>query len=35
MKEKLEKDNGFPEWLNDENIRAEDIRYQGDLKKRF
>ncbi|MCD6555854.1 MAG: nitrate reductase [Bacteroidetes bacterium] len=24
-----------PEWLNDENAKAEDIIYQGDLKKKY
>ncbi len=23
-----------PEWLNDENVKAEDIEYHGDLKKK-
>ncbi len=30
----MEKDN-TPDWLNDENATAKDIRYNGDLKKRF
>lgn len=35
LKDKVEKDNSVPEWLNDENVKAEDIQYKGDLKKRF
>lgn len=35
LQEKLEKDDSIPEWLNDDTIRAEDIRYKGDLKKRY
>lgn len=35
LKTKLENTKDFPDWLNDENIRAEDIKYHGDLKKRF
>jgi len=27
--------NDTPEWLNDDTIRAEQIKYQGDLKKKF
>jgi len=27
--------NDFPEWLNDNTIKAEQIKYQGDLKKKF
>ena len=25
----------FPDWLNDDTIKAEQIKYQGDLKKKF
>ena len=25
----------FPEWLNDDTIKAEQIKYEGDLKKKF
>lgn len=25
----------FPDWLNDNTIKAEQINYQGDLKKKF
>lgn len=32
---KLENSDNLPEWLNDNNIKAEDIKYGGDLKKRF
>ena len=35
LKGDLENDNKFPEWLNDENVKAENIVYNGDLKKRF
>ena len=35
LKDKLEDNNTLPQWLNDENAKAEDIRYHGDLKKRF
>ncbi len=28
-------DDNTPKWLNDENATAKDIRYNGDLKKRF
>ena len=34
-RDKLEKTDKIPDWLNDENVRAEDIKYKGDLKKRF
>jgi len=34
-RDKLQSSDNFPEWLNDENLRAEDIKYKGDLKKRF
>jgi len=30
----LENSNPVPDWLNDDNIRAEDIVYKGDLKKK-
>lgn len=35
LRDKVERNQGFPGWLNDENIRAEEIKYQGDLKKRL
>lgn len=35
LKAKLENTDTLPEWLNDENARAEDIQYHGDLKKRY
>lgn len=35
LKDKLENTDKLPDWLNDENAKAEDIRYHGDLKKRF
>jgi nitrate reductase NapD len=31
---RLEESNPVPEWLNDENVKAEDIVYKGDLKKK-
>jgi len=34
-RDKLEKTDKIPEWLNDESVRAEDIKYKGDLKKRL
>jgi len=30
----LESQDPVPSWLNDENVRAEDIVYKGDLKKK-
>ena len=30
---KIEMGADFPEWLNDENISASDIRYHGNLRK--
>jgi nitrate reductase NapD len=30
----LEAQGPVPSWLNDENVRAEDIVYKGDLKKK-
>jgi hypothetical protein len=35
LKTQLKNNKEFPDWLNDDNIRAEDIKYHGDLKKRF
>lgn len=35
QREKLEASEEMPDWLNDPNVRAEDIRYNGDLKGRF
>lgn len=35
-RDKLEKtENNIPDWLNDENAKAQDIKYHGDLKKKF
>lgn len=35
-RQKLEKSSdNIPDWLNDENAKAEDIKYKGDLKKRL
>lgn len=35
-KEKLQDSQPFPDWLNDENLKAEDVpRYYGDVKSRF
>ncbi len=31
----LEKENKVPDWLNNPNIKAEQIKYNGDLKKRY
>ena len=31
---KVESKDSVPEWLNQDNVRAEDIIYQGDLKKK-
>jgi len=31
---RVESKDPVPEWLNQDNIRAEDIVYQGDLKKK-
>lgn len=33
-KKKLNAFADFPEWLNDENIEAKDIKYNGNLKHR-
>jgi len=30
----MEANGPVPEWLNDENVRAEDVVYKGDLKKK-
>ena len=35
LKMDLNKENEVPEWLNDPNIKAEDIKYNGDLKKKY
>ena len=35
LRENVEKEVKIPEWLNDPNIRAEQIRYNGDLKKKY
>jgi nitrate reductase NapD len=32
---KIEMERKIPEWLNDENVKAEDIKYQGSLKGKF
>ncbi len=29
---KIELEKNIPDWLNDENVKAEDIKYQGSLK---
>jgi len=34
-RDKLEKSDHVPDWLNDQNVKAEGITYHGDLKKRF
>ncbi|MEN8191538.1 MAG: chaperone NapD [Bacteroidota bacterium] len=33
-REKLKVSADFPDWLNDENIKAKDIKYNGNLKSR-
>ena len=35
LRKGLEKNNDIPGWLNDENVKAEDIKYHGDLKKKI
>ena len=32
---KIELSDTVPEWLNDDSIRAEQIKYKGDLKKKI
>jgi nitrate reductase NapD len=34
-REKLDANNELPGWLNDPNAKAEDIRYNGDLKGKY
>ncbi len=34
VRDKLDR-SSMPEWLNDPNVDARDIRYHGDLKKRL
>ena len=34
VRDKLDRST-TPEWLNDPNVRAQDIKYHGDLKKRM
>ena len=34
-KEKMEKKGKVPEWLNDDKVKAENIRYKGDLRGKF
>jgi len=34
-RDKLENIDKIPDCLNDENVRAEDIKNKGDLKKRY
>lgn len=34
-REKIELAEDFPGWLNDENINAKNIPYNGNLKKKF
>ena len=31
-REKMEKEGSMPDWLNDDNIKAEDINYKGNIK---
>ena len=34
-REQLEHGENIPDWLNDENAKLRDIKYQGDLKGKF
>lgn len=31
----IEKTNQVPDWLNDPNIKADQIKYNGDLKRKY
>jgi nitrate reductase NapD len=33
LRENIDIQGEYPQWLNNENIKAEDIKYKGDLKK--
>lgn len=35
IRDKLDKNNELPSWLNDPNATAADIRYNGDLTKKM
>ena len=35
LRSDLEKEAQIPSWLNDPNVKAQDIKYNGDLKKRY
>ena len=34
-KEKISKADSLPEWLNDENVKAGDIKYLGNINKKL
>ena len=35
LRENIDENKKVPEWLNDPNIKAEQIKYNGDLKKKY
>ena len=35
LRENIVGNTNVPEWLNDPNIKAEQIKYNGDLKKKY
>jgi len=35
LRDDIDQGGNIPEWLNDPNADAKDIKYNGDLKKRF
>ncbi len=35
LRENLNNNNNLPEWLNDPDVKPEDIRYNGDLKRKI
>ncbi len=35
LRENLNNNNNLPEWLNDPDAKPEDIRYNGDLKRKI
>ena len=35
LRDDIEKGGKIPDWLNDPNVDAKDIKYNGDLKKRY
>lgn len=34
-RDKIERAGDFPEWLNDDTLKAGEIKYQGNLKKKI